>query len=138
MEGTNMRRLLTALTAGLLLLAGTVAPALAGDTWCDIDPVVTLTTPAGHQVTVFVVDRGPIEHAVSLLYPYITVYTQPARGGTATDVTLDIVVPNDSFGSDYAVASEVWSGPDKLGVRYDAQSGVAGQTIRLRFTLNVP
>ena len=138
-----MRRQVAGIAAGLLLLVGnmlvgSVPPAFAADTWCDVDPAVVLTTPAGNLVVVYVVDGGPIEHTASLLAPRITATTQPVQGGTATKVTLDVVVPNDLLGSHYAVTSQVWSGPVQLGTLYDSQSGFAGQAVQLHFTLNVP
>jgi hypothetical protein len=133
----RLMRLVAGPLAGALFLAGSVSPAFAGETWCDVDPAVLLITPGGHLVAVYVVDAGPIQHTTSLLAPRITATTRAAQGGTATDVTLDIVVPNDLLGSGYAVSSEVWSGPARLGTRYAQQSGFAGQTMQLRFRLDI-
>jgi hypothetical protein len=137
----NVRRLWLGLVAGVLLLAGIAvpaSPALAGDTWCDVDPPVILLTPAGNLVIVYVTDSGPLLHTASLLLPRITSNVQPANNGTATDVTLTVTVPNDLLGSHYGVASEVWSGPLRLGTRYARQTGYAGEPLQLHFTVNVP
>ena len=133
-----MRQLWVAIAASLLLLLGTASGALAGETWCDVDPPVVITTPGGNTAVVYVVDGGPLEHTASLLLPTITYKTQSTQGGRATKVTMTVEVPDDPLGSRYAVTSQAWSGPAQTGTLYASRSGYAGEPLTLQFTLNVP
>src|SRR5436309_1042420 len=106
-----MARLFAAIVTSALLLFGTAAAAWAdGDSWCDTDPPVVIVTPAGNLVPVFVVDRGPATHLLSLLHPQISYTVSPVANGQATNVKMTVVIPNDLLGSNYGVGTEVWSG----------------------------
>ena len=133
-----MRRFWAAAVLGLLLLLGAAPAALAGETWCDVDPPVVITTPGGNTVVVYVVNGGPVEQAAALLAPAISYTARPTNGGRATSVELDVVVANDPFGNQYPVTSQVWSGLAKTGTLYAAESGQSSERITLRFKLNVP
>jgi hypothetical protein len=83
------------------------------------------------------VDGGDVVHAVSLVHPTITVSTQSVQAGSATNVHLDVTVPDDLLGSHYPVTTEVWSGPARTGVLYASQSGWSGNGLTLQFKLPV-
>jgi hypothetical protein len=64
---------LARLRSGLLVLAAVVLgsgarPAHA-DTWCEVDPPVVITTPAGNLVVVYVDNGRPLLHLLQLLTP---------------------------------------------------------------------
>ncbi|MBI3974026.1 MAG: hypothetical protein HY332_22335 [Chloroflexi bacterium] len=127
-----------AVFAGALLFAASATSVSAAETWCDTDPPVVITTPAGNQVVVYVVNGGPAEHVTSLTYPAISVTVNPIQAGTATSVHLTAVIPDDLFGSHYSVTSEIWSGPARTGMLYANRSGYSGEPLPMQFTLDVP
>jgi hypothetical protein len=133
-----MTRLLGAVLASLLLLVATAPGARAGETWCDTDPPVLITTPAGNLAVVYVVTSGPAEHLASLLTPSITYTVQSTDGGTATNVKLTVTIADDLLGNHYAVGSEVWSGLARTGELYASQRGYSGQALQMQFKLAVP
>src|SRR5688572_5128408 len=111
-------RLRVALLAAILALSGVFAsagPALASETWCDIDPPVLIQTPEGNLRIVYVVSSGPVIHLPQLLVPAIDYEVRPAARGEATSVRLDVTVARGLLGQRYAVKSEVWSGPLRTG-----------------------
>lgn len=132
-----MRLRVLALMMGLVLaLAGTVV-AQAGETWCDTDPPVMVTTPAGHTVVVFVNDSGPAEDLVALLTPTIDQTVKAVAHDTATQVALTVTIA-DLNGRHDAVHSEVWTGPLRTGQLLASADGQAGSPLSLNFRLNVP
>jgi hypothetical protein len=136
-----MRLLIVALGV-LLALSGTVAPAKAGAEWCDTDPLVLVQTPGGAIVPVFIlVGAQGLEHlpaalAASLLATSHTVET--TLGGRATDVTLQVTVPDDLFARGFPTRATVSSGPLGSGKIHAKAEGKSGTTMILRFTLPVP
>src|SRR5438552_14272871 len=111
-----MARLFAAIVTSALLLFTTSAAAWAdGDTSCDTDPPVVIVTPAGNLVPVYVVDKGPAAHLLSLLHPQISYTVNAVGGGQATNVKMTVVIPNDLLGSGYGVGTEVWSGLARTG-----------------------
>ena len=135
-----VRMLGAAIASALLLMASALhAPmALASDTWCDTDPPILITTPAGNTAVVYLVDSGPAEHLPSLLHPQVSYTAQSVDEGRATLVKMTVIVPNDVLGSGYSVVTEVWSGLARTGTRYDSESGTAGDPVKLVFRLLVP
>jgi hypothetical protein len=127
-----------------LLVLGTPSTASAGETWCDVDPVVVVTTPQGNQVPVFVTTgaRGA-EHAPAVLAQSITYTTEPAREGTATHVRMTVVVPGDAVPSDapekrFDTRTKASSGPLGSGTLHSTAEGSAGKPMQMSFTLDVP
>ena len=133
-----MGRRWTAVACGIALALGSAGQASAGETWCDVDPPVVLTTPGGNTVVVYVDNSGPVQHLASLLHPAITANVQPSEGGSATLVQLTVTIPDDLLGSHYAVASQAWSGAAETGRLYADRSGYSDQPLLLQFKLNVP
>ena len=136
-----MVRFVSALIALLLALApaGGARPALASETWCDTDPPVTIVTPGGNLVVVYVVDTGPAEHLVALLTPQVTYTVRPAEGGRATDVEMHVTIQDGGLlGSSYDVGTEAWSGLLRTGAEFDSVRGIAGESMTLRFRLPIP
>jgi hypothetical protein len=135
---------------GLVGLAGAVgaAPVAAGDEWCVTDPPVLVTTPAGSNVVVFVVDAGPAAYRDLLKKPTIVVQATPVKGGT--QVRLEVVFPVappaaaepgggavDGSVVRYPVKSQVWSGQGSGSVLLSDVSGEAGAALVHRFWLPV-
>jgi hypothetical protein len=123
----------------LLLMLATPATAGAGETWCDVDPLVVITTPRGNRVQVFVTTgaRG-VQHSPALLTQRITYTTRPEREGTATSVRMTVLVPNDGFAHGFAARTKASSGPLGSGTLHAAAEGIAGKPMQMSFTLNVP
>jgi hypothetical protein len=135
----HLRNLLFAILAVVVLTLGLPGVGLAdGDSWCDTDPPVLITTPAGNQVVVYVSDGGDATHAYSLIHPSITYTVQSVSSGTQTNVQLIVTIPDDVLGQHYAVQSQVWSGALRTGVLYASQSGKSGQPLSMQFRLAVP
>lgn len=139
----HARRALAALATLLSLLftpLTSLTPAVvhADETWCDTDPPVIITTPAGNHVVVYVFDGGPVQEAAYLLTPTVSYSVQSTANGTATGVHLTVLVQSDSLTGSYAMTSQVWSGPGGTGIKYAEGSGVSGTAVPLHFTLNTP
>jgi len=122
---------------GLSLLQIGAAPAFAGDTWCEPDPPVLITTPAGNHRVVFVVDAGPAEFLAQLLSPTISYGTRSVQNGAATQVSLDVTI-SPAPGQTFPVHSEVWTGPNRTGTLLSSRDGTAGTAMHHLFILDVP
>jgi hypothetical protein len=121
----------------LLAWAAWPAPPAQADTWCEVDPAVVVTTPAGNTVVVYVVNGGPLEHALQLAAPTISHTVAPLAGGAATQVKLSVLVA-DPDGHAHPVQSQAWSGPAMTGTLYASASGAAGKALQLTFRVEVP
>lgn len=131
------RTALVATVLGLLLLQTGVAPAFASETWCEPDPPVLITTPAGNRRVVYVVDAGPAEFLAQLLTPTISYDARSVQNGAATQVALDVTVPL-ALGETFPVHSEVWTGPQRTGTLLSSRDGAAGTLMHHVFILDLP
>ncbi|MGH2354216.1 MAG: hypothetical protein ACRDJN_21635 [Chloroflexota bacterium] len=148
-----MKRVVLLLATSLAVLLTPATPGFAEETWCEVDPPVVIETPAGNQVTVYVLNAGPVEHAVQLITPTITYTTKPVQDGTATAVTMRVRIA-DVDGHGHHVRSRVWSGPAPQGLQslrslqsaqesaqgrvYSERPGKAGSDIWHEFVIDVP
>ena len=123
--------------SAVLALAVESAPPVHADTWCEIDPPVVITTPAGNTVIVYVVNGGSAAHALQLLAPTVSYTVAPVAGGTATQVKLSVLIA-DPDGHAHPVQSQVWSGPAMTGTLYASASGTAGKALQLTFRVDIP
>ena len=138
-----MQRLIaTAILVVLLSTAGIPPRRVAASDWGDTDPVVTVQTPAGNVVPVYVLigvlgaEHLPSAQAASIVN---TTYLVRAKtGGDATGVRLHILIPDDSFGSGFPTRATASSGPMGGGIVYDRSEGTSGVEPVLVFTLDVP
>jgi len=136
----RLLRLRVALLAAVVALSGvfgTAGSALASDTWCDVDPPVLIQTPNGQLRIVHVVSSGPAIYLPQLLLPAIDHEVRPAAGGEQTQVRMNVTVSKGPLGQDFAVKSEVWTGPARTGTLLSAEYGQAGEAMRHRFRLDV-
>ena len=136
-----MKRLRRAALVALLLLvgAGRVPVVGATDQWCDVDPALLVTTPAGKQVVVYLTNGAlGLEHQAAVQTASVTYTVRSVAGRTATLVRVEVTVPDDAFGSAFPTRTKASSGPQATGTVYASTSGVSGQPMRLDFTLDVP
>jgi hypothetical protein len=134
----GMMRFLLVIMAALALLVGLVPGASAGDEWCEVDPVVVITTPGGSVVPVFVNIRAQgLEHLAALELSQISYTTQSTDGGTATEVQMTVLVPGDQFSDRYPVQVVVTTGPARTGTTLASAKGYSEQDLQLKFTLYV-
>ena len=68
----------------------------------------------------------------------ITYTVEPAREGTATPVRIAVAVPNDAFGEGFDTRTKASSGPLGSGTLHSAAEGIAGKSMKLSFTVDVP
>ncbi|HEX2035152.1 MAG TPA: hypothetical protein VHS99_13285 [Chloroflexota bacterium] len=127
--------------AGALALAtapGTESRAEAGAEWCEVDPLIVVTTPRGALVTVFVTNGAlGLLNLPFLLLASMKFTVTPVDNGRKTQVNLTVVVPHGLFGSfaTRSTASTFLLGTGKvLGTVY----GRSGQAMQMTFTLDVP
>jgi hypothetical protein len=138
-----MQRLIAAaILVVLLSTAGMPPRRVAAAEWCDTDPVVMVRTPAGNVVPVYVLigvlgaEHLPAAQAASIVN---TTYLVRAKsGGDATGVRLQVLIPDDSFGSGFPTRATASSGPMGSGIVYDRTDGTSGVELVLVFTLDVP
>ena len=134
-----VRRFLMASLAAALLAAGFAPSALAGDDWCDVDPTLLVTTPAGnHAVVYYVTGAYGTQHAATTQLATVSYSAAPANGGQATNVTLSVAVPNDAFGAGFPTRVVVSAGPWATYGVFGSAQGVSGQTMQVSFLLNIP
>jgi hypothetical protein len=126
----------------LVLLVGYAPGATsvgAMEEWCDVDPVLVVTTPAGHLISLFYVTGAQgLQHSLTTQLATVQYTAVPANGGQATLVTLNVTVPNDAFGSGFPTRLTASSGPWGTLDVYGSTSGSSGRAMRVQFTLNVP
>ncbi|HEX2036216.1 MAG TPA: hypothetical protein VHS99_18700 [Chloroflexota bacterium] len=135
-----MKRALVMIAASLAALFSPLLPtpsALAEETWCEVDPLVTITTPAGNRVVLYLLNAGPVDHAPQLLLARVSHTAKRAENGTGTEVTINVQM-TDSDGHRHRVDSSVWGGPLRTGKLYSQRSGKLGHLVRHEFTLDVP
>jgi hypothetical protein len=118
----------------LLVLVAQALPAAASNTWSDTDPVVLITTPAGHVVTVYV-DNGTdgVQHLPAAQLAKMT-YTVK-RVGNGTMVTLTSTVPCDDLGTVYATRAIASTRAFATGLIYGSVYGMCGQPMTQQFTM---
>ena len=122
-----------------LLLAALAAPASAANTWSDTDPIVVVSTPAGHQVAVYAnVGVWGTEHLASAQAARMTYTVQPVQAGSATGVLLNVLVTCDGLGSSYGTRVIVSSAPFGGGTWYGSVYGYCGQGMSVQFKLDSP
>ena len=135
-----MLRLL-AMVFTLVLASGvTPAPAAAMEEWCDVDPPVAITTPAGNTVVVYALIGAQNLTAAALSEASQVSYTvAPANGGTATQVALSVTVrqlPTVPAGTPTRV--KVTDLPWGNGNVYGTGTGTVGAPISVTFVLPTP
>ncbi len=127
------------LVPALLLLAALAGPVAAGEEWCDTDPLLLITTPAGATVPVYVTSGAlGVEHSAAALLATTSYTVQSVQGGRATLVRLSDTVPGDAFAAQFATRVVVSSGPLGTMLVYGRATGYSGQPMVLSFTLAVP
>jgi hypothetical protein len=123
----------------VLLLGGPAPPVEAGDEWCETDPLVPVTTPGGRIVPVFVLTGAAgIEHLVAAQAAGYSYTVEPAAGGTATLVRLDVRVPSLLADEPFPTLTTASSGPLATGAILGTATGSSGTAMRVTFTLGVP
>jgi hypothetical protein len=134
-------RLLWVLLAAVAAVAavGPAPRASAMESWCDEDPPVVITTPGGRAVVVYVTNGAlGLQHLPAVQLASIRHTVQPADGGRATLVKMEVVVPDDAFGTGFPTRTTASSGPFKTLTVYDSATGTSGAPMRLQFKLDVP
>ena len=123
------RRRLLAPAAALILMATAAPVAFAGDDWCSDDPTLAIKTPGGNNVVVHVTNYAlGTQHLPSLKAAAVTYDASSVQGGLATEVTVTVLVPDDSLDSGYAIRSVVSDGPAaNPGTIYDDGAGRSGK-----------
>jgi hypothetical protein len=137
-----MKRLLLSLLplVAALLCAGSLASAVSADgEWCETDPVVLVRTPAGNQAMVHVTLYGlGTEHQAALRAATISYTTQSVSGQAATDVEIQVVVPDDQSAAGFSVRSVASTLPYASGTVLASDAGKSGLAMKLRFRLDQP
>ena len=129
--------MLSTAVAGLGVVA-VAAPAMAGDEWCPTDPAVVVRTPAGNTVVVHVTSWAlGAEHAAALRDAAI-VTTATAASSSATDVEIQVTVPNDAYATGFSTRAVASTLPWEAGTVLATDGGKSGQAMKLRFRLDVP
>ena len=133
-----MRFLLSAILA-FALLVGLAPDVDAGAQWCEADPLVTITTPSGNTVPVYVTNGAQgEEHLPAVLAAKMDYTVQATDGGQATLVRMTVLIADDHFETHFATRSVVSTGPLKTGTIYATATGHSGQAMHLAFKLDVP
>ena len=133
-----MRYLLSAIVA-LSLLGVFVPRAAAGAEWCEVDPLVVITTPGGSVVPVYVINGAQgTEHLPALLAAKMMYTAQSASSGRATLVWMSVLIRDDVLGSHYPTRSVVSTGPLTTGIILGSANGYSGRAMYLWFMLDVP
>jgi hypothetical protein len=123
----------------LLLLVGSASGVAAGEQWCEVDPLVVITTPGGSSVPIFATNGAQgLEHLVALETAHISYTVTAAEGGTATVVTMQVLIAGDPFESHFETRSITSTGPLKTGTVLATARGYSGQVMHMQFKLNVP
>jgi len=138
MRGPRVTRR-TLLAAGAVLALVRPAPVGASQAWCSSDPLVTITTPAGAQVSLSIT-LGALgaPYLPELEAAQIGWSVQAAAGGKATTVSMTILVPTPPLpAAPFPVAVGASAGPAGDGTIYGLAAGVSGQTLGLAFRLPV-
>src|SRR5438128_11931446 len=109
-----MSSLLLSLSLLVMLVMTSLTPAaLASDGWCDSDPILVVSTPAGNLVPVYynVGAQSLLFTPNTLLAALVPSYTAvPTRKGTATWVSLSVTVPTLVLNQSFATRDIVSTG----------------------------
>jgi hypothetical protein len=133
-----MARAFVALGMALLLLAGS-ATGGASEEWCEYDPVVLVTTPGGIPVPVYLlVGAAGVEHLPLVIAAQHSYVIEAGGGGRATQVRLQVLVPNRLDGGVFATRVTASTGPLGTGTILGTTTGTSGSPMTLRFKLDVP
>ena len=134
-----MKRILLSVLVALICL-GTLAPAVgADDSWCATDPSVVIRTPGGNTVVVHVTNYAQgSQHLPALRDAAISHTTQAVPGQAATDVEIQVLVPDDEHATGYPTRSVVSTLPFEGGTVLARDEGKSGKPMKLRFRLDVP
>ncbi|HET7771089.1 MAG TPA: hypothetical protein VFN74_20110 [Chloroflexota bacterium] len=109
----------------------------AADEWCEVDPAVVIRTPGGNKVVVHVTYAAlGREHQATLRETAIST-TVRAAGPSATDVEIQVLIPNDRFATGFQTRSMVSTLPFGKGTPLASDQGKSGQAMKLRFRLDV-
>lgn len=132
------RRALSAVTA--LIALGALAPgASATEEWCEEDPAMTIRTPAGNNVVAFLTNKAlGTEHVAALRAATESYTVQAVSNALATDVEIQVSIPDDQYASGFATLSTASTQPYGGGTVLDSEPGKSGQVTKLRFRLDVP
>ncbi|MDP9374878.1 MAG: hypothetical protein M3Q65_21000 [Chloroflexota bacterium] len=134
-----MRRFLLTVMVAVALLAPLTPGTSAIAIWCEEDPPVLIETPGGSVVPIYVtIGALGIEHLGAVLLASITYTVKSTHGESATLVQMDVVVPDDEFGSHFETRATASTGPMATGTIYDITYGYSGEPMRLVFKLDVP
>lgn len=135
-----MARIVVATMVAVLLLVGAgQQPVGAGEEWCDTDPLVTVVTPAGNVVPVFVLTGAAgLQHLPAAQVAAYDHEVTPADGGKGTAVTLRVTVPTLLAGEPFPTRATASTGPLGTLTVLDRSEGTSGQAMVLRFKLAVP
>ncbi len=135
-----MRSFLLSIVVALLMVAGLAPTAGASDGWCDTDPVLLITTPGGSQVPVYInTSVWGAEHLPAAQTARMTYSATSVSNGSATNVEVTVVVPNDAFSSRFPTRTGASSGPYQTGTVYAQTTyGYSGQPMNLQFRLTMP
>ena len=133
---------MAALAGGGALVAGIGgAGTAAADDWCGDDPMVRIITPAGKNMVVRVTDYAlGIQHLPALKLASYSYSVAPADNGTATAVTLSVLIPGDALDPAFPTRSVVSSAADEnshVYQLYSDKTGTAGTPIVHQFTLSI-
>jgi len=126
-----------------LLCLGLLVPAASADEelWCDngSDPTVVISTPGGNTVVVHVTNWAQSSvHQAALRAATITYTAQPVTGQPATDVEIQVTVPDDQYETGFRIRSVASTQPFGAGTVLASEEGKSGQAQKLRFRLDVP
>ena len=146
-----LRRAFLSTIGAATMLSGAVplaalSPIASADDWCsDGDPPVTIVTPAGHRVVVYVELRAlGTEHLPALLAADGTITYSVrrvqggGRGSAATAVTVRLFIDDDSRRGHFQTQAIVRSGPNLNAPVLAFDEGHSGQRTVLHFTLDTP
>ena len=113
-------------------------PALAGDEWCAGDPAVMVRTPGGSTVVVHVTLWALGAEHQAALRDVAIVTTATAATGPATDVEIEVTVPDDAYATGFSTRAVASTLPWEAGTLLASDAGKSGQAMKLRFRLDVP
>ena len=134
-----MGGLVAGVAGGAALVSGTGVA--AADDWCGDDPMVRIITPAGKNMVVRVTDYAlGIQHLPALKLASYSYSVAPANNGTATAVTLNVLIPGDALDPAFPTRTVVTSAADENSQVYQLYSdktGTAGTPIVHQFTLSI-
>src|SRR5690349_11686364 len=100
LDSRQLMRYLRPSFFALVLMLATMPVAFASSQWCEVDPILVVTTPAGSIVPVYVTTAGDgVEHLATVTAAQLSYTASPTADGSKTLVTVTVFVSNDLFGS---------------------------------------